>query len=160
MFKRLDSVFVSCFLFTVTLLCLVPLSVSDALAGRDRVALQALDAGYQNAAMAIGAFGVASLAIILIGLIVTWAGYAKRLRWTWFVMFIIVCVWAFPVLILPILQVRKGILLTEWFQTAIREPSPYRDLAEFVLIFTLMVIALTLPIKAFFFKQENSRTQL
>src|ERR1035438_5728553 len=82
------------------------------------------------------------LAIILIGPIVTWTGYAKRLRWTWFVMLVIVCVWAFPSLILPILQMRKGILLTEWFQTAIREPSPYRDLAEFALIFTLMVIAL------------------
>ena|ERR1700733_6015111 len=160
MFNRLDSVFVSCFLFTVTLLCLVPLSVRDALAGRDRVALQALDVGYRNAAMAIGDFGIASLAIIFIGLIVTWAGYAKRLRWTWFVMFIIVCVWAFPILILPILQIRKGILLSEWFQTAIREPSPYRDLAEFVLIFALMVIALALPIKTFFFRQEKPRTQL
>jgi hypothetical protein len=73
---------------------------------------------------------------------------------------IIVCVRAFPFLILPILQIRKGILLSEWFQTAIREPSPYRDLAEFVLIFALMVIALTLPIKAFFFRQENPQTRL
>jgi hypothetical protein len=69
MFNRFDSVFVSCVLFTVTLLCLVPLSLRDALAGRDRVALQALDAGYRSAAMAIGDFGVASLAIILIGLL-------------------------------------------------------------------------------------------
>jgi len=39
---------------------------------------------------------VACLAVILIGLIITWTGYIKRERWTWFVMFIVVWAWAFP----------------------------------------------------------------
>jgi hypothetical protein len=45
--------------------------------------------------------GSASLAIILIGLVVTWSGFVNRVRWTWFVMFIMVWVWLFPWLILP-----------------------------------------------------------
>ncbi|MGA9805045.1 MAG: hypothetical protein WBQ46_17495 [Terriglobales bacterium] len=94
--------------------------------------------------------GFASLAIILIGLIVAWTGYLNKIRWAWLVMFVIVWMWAFPTMILPILQMRKGISLTEWFHTAIREPSPYRDLAVIVLMFSLMVIALVLPIKGFF----------
>jgi integrase len=43
--------------------------------------------------------------------IVAWTGYLNRIRWAWLVMFIIVWVWAFPVMILPILQQRKGISL-------------------------------------------------
>jgi hypothetical protein len=104
--------------------------------------------------------GFASLAIILIGLIVAWTAYLNRIRWAWLVMFIVVWVWAFPVMILPILQQRKGISLTEWFQTAIQGAGPYRDLAVIVLMFSLLVIALILPIKSFFSRQESARTQL
>jgi hypothetical protein len=102
--------------------------------------------------------GFGSLAIILIGLIVAWTGYLNRVRFAWFVMFIIVWVWAFPIMILPILQVRKGISLTEWFQTAIREPSPYRDLAVTVLMFSLLVVALVLPIKSVFVGRKPQET--
>ena len=76
----------------------------------------------QRRASFLAPVGFASLAIILIGLIVAWTGYLNKIRWAWLVMFVIVWMWAFPTMILPILQMRKGISLTEWFHTAIREP--------------------------------------
>jgi len=36
------------------------------------------------------------MALISIGLIVTWTGYVKAVRSAWFIMFIIVWFWAFP----------------------------------------------------------------
>jgi uncharacterized membrane protein len=85
---------------------------------------------------------------------------SQEVRWAWFVMFVIVWVWAFPIMILPILQSRKGISLTEWFQTAMRVASPYRELAVIALMFSLLVVALILPIRAFFSKsQQNQRRE-
>jgi len=97
------------------------------------------------------AVGITSLAIIAIGLIVTWAGYIKGVRWTWFVMFVIVWVWAFPVLLLPYLQLwRNVVAITEWLPDAIKQSGPSRDFVEVVLIFVLMVLALVLPVKTLF----------
>ena len=41
------------------------------------------------------------LAILLIGLIVTWTGFISKVRWAWFVMFVIVWGWALPNLVYP-----------------------------------------------------------
>jgi len=49
-----------------------------------------------------GERGILSLTIILTGLIVIWAGYVKRIRWTWFVMFTIVFGWAFTELMFAV----------------------------------------------------------
>jgi hypothetical protein len=94
--------------------------------------------------------GIASLAIIVIGLIVTWAGYIRRVRWTWFVMLVIVWVWAFPVLMLPYLRPRRGVeTIAQSFAGAISESGTERSYAEAVLAFLLMVLALALPVKTF-----------
>jgi hypothetical protein len=90
--------------------------------------------------------GITSLAIIAIGLVVTWAGYIKGVRWTWFVMFVIVWGWAFPVLLFPSLQHMAPI--KEWLPE-VRESGPARDFVELVLIFLLMVFALVLSVKTF-----------
>ncbi len=97
---RHDSVFISSVLFTAALLALVPWCWQDALEGggvlgvmsrgRHVAYLESRDAGERIAAQAMGDRGIASLTIICIGLIVTWMGYVKRLRWTWFVLLIIV----------------------------------------------------------------------
>ena len=100
---RRDSVFISSVLFTIALLCLIPPCLANAMTGRSRTALQELDAGFRAAAQLMGELGIVSLAIIFIGLIVTWTGFIKGVRWTWFVMCIIVWAWAFPLLILPFL---------------------------------------------------------
>ena len=63
--------------------------------------------------------GFASLAVIAIGLIVTWFGYIKGVRWTWFVMFVIVWVWAFPVM-MPFLHRWRAYTFTTTLAAAIR----------------------------------------
>jgi hypothetical protein len=153
---RRDAVFVSSVMFTIDLLCLVPSSLANAMAGRDRAALEALDAGYQIAAKTMGDLGVASLAIISIGLIITWAGYVKNVRWTWFVMFIIVWGWAFPLLLLPFLGHTIVPTAGKILSDALKQSGLRRDFVETIVIFALMVIALILPIKEFFLSREVS----
>lgn len=145
---RRDAAFISSILFTIALLCLLPISLRAAMTGRDKRALEALDAGYQAAAQSMGDLGVASLVIISIGLIVTWTGYINKIRWTWLVMFIIVWGWAFPLLLLP-LRYPGPAGLAEWLSDALQQPGPHRATAESILIVLLMVIALILPAKSF-----------
>jgi len=147
---RPDSVLVSSVLFTIALICLIPAGLGNALVGRDKAALAALDAGYRTAAYAMSDLGVACLAIILIGLVVTWTGYIRRVRWTWFVMFIIVWIWAFPLLILPFVGHTMPGTWGEILSDALREPGIRRSFVEMVLNFVLMVIALALSVKSMF----------
>ena len=98
--------------------------------------------------------GFATLANVSVGLLVTWTGFIRRVRWAWFVMAIIVWVWAFPVFVLPYLQHNIPIPLAEWVSDALRHRGPHRDSAEGVLVFAVMLIPLTLPIKSFFGKHN------
>jgi hypothetical protein len=147
---RRDSVFISGVLFTIGLLSLVPWFLKAVLAGHNRVVPQSLDPDFLAAANRfLSDLGVASLAIISIGLIVTWTGYINRVRWTWFIMFIIVWVWAFPLLVLPLFEGTLSLTWAEWLYSAIYQPGLPRVWAGSVLIFALMVIALLLPLKSF-----------
>jgi hypothetical protein len=150
---RRDSVFVSGLLFTIALLCLVPGFLRAAQAGHDEMALRALaaiDPGLRAEAARTGDLGTASLAVICIGLIVIRMGYVHRVRWTWLIMFIIAWVWAFPLLVLPILGHRRSVSLSEWIFSALYQPGSARAWAESVLVFALMAIALLLPLRCFF----------
>jgi MFS family permease len=155
---RRDSLFVSSVLFTIALASLTPAFWANVLTARDKIALANLDAGYRASAGTMSDLSIACLAIILIGLIVTWTGYIKRERWTWLVMFILVWVWAFPLLALPpfkaLFEGRMVLTHSEWLYSAIYQPGLPRIWAESVLIFLLMVIALLLPVKSFFFISE------
>jgi hypothetical protein len=144
-----DSILVSSVLFTIALVCLIPIFWANVLAQRDRITLAKLDAGYRLAAQTMSDLSVICLAIILIALITIWRGHIKRERWTWFVMFIVVWVWAFPLLVLPLLKGRIVFTFSEWLYSAIYQPGSPRIWAKSVLIFLLMVIALLLPIKSF-----------
>ena len=148
---RRDPVAVSSILFTVALLMLTPAMWTDASfawessVGAISGSLDGVDIGSCYAPV-----GMASLAIIAIGLIVTWAGYFKGVRWTWFVMFVIVWVWAFPLFILQYVQHPPSATgLIPGLGSAIRERGPARDFVEVVLIFLLMLVALVLPAKTF-----------
>lgn len=99
------------------------------------------------------------LANTFVGLLVTWTGFIRRIRWAWFVMFIIVWVGAFPVLVLPLLQHKIAITFIEWMYSAIGQSGIPRVWAESVLIFTMMVIALILPIRSFFGSRETATTK-
>jgi len=142
------AVAISSILFTIALLMPAPAMLRNAwTVGRTSfyVTSQATVQNY------FAPVGFSSLAIIVIGLIVTWAGYFNRVRWTWFVMFVIVWVWAFPVLLLPYLQeLKNAVPITEWPAYAGRGEGGPRYFLEAVLILLLMVIALVIPIKALF----------
>lgn len=98
--------------------------------------------------------GVACLAIILIGLIVLWTGFVRRSRSAWFVMFVIVWFWAFPLFILPIgvplVRGRLELTFLEFFYNAIVVSGGPRTTVKLFLAFSLMVFALALPIGRFF----------
>ena len=101
---------------------------------------------------------VASLAIILIGLIVVWTGYVKRSRPAWFVMFVIVWFWAFPRFILSIIPLlireRSSFTFPELLCDAIQGPGFPRDVVELHSAFLLMVIGLALPMGRFFIARK------
>ena len=99
--NRVDSVFISSVLFTIALVCLIPNFWASVITKHDRIWLARLDSGDQLATLTRSDLSVVCLAVILIGLIVIWTGYLKRVRWTWAVMFILVWVWAFPLMVIP-----------------------------------------------------------
>ena len=162
---RHDAVAVSSIVFTVAFLMLTP-----ALIGTARVTHQSRFrdiSNYPEAGIAwdqvvipnhSAPVGITSLAIITIGLVVTWAGYVKAVRWTWFVMFVIVWVWALPVLVLPNFYPWGGVALTSpsAFASMIRvslHAGPFsfiaRAILRAVMAFLLMVLALVLPARTF-----------
>lgn len=146
-------VLVSSVLFTLALLCSIPGALGGAWTWR-RSMIQVSEQAWLSNWLA--PIGFASLAIIFIGLIVTWTGYLQRNRWAWCVMAIIVLLWAFPLMILPLLQFTVVSSMTEWFWTAINQPGPHREFGRGVLTFAMMVIALLLPIKSFFLASDRS----
>ena len=149
---RRDSAFVSSVLFTISLLWLIPPFFKGA--------LEFFDAGgetdWRLFSEMWGAFDIASLTIVMIGLIVTWGGYNKKVRWTWFVMFLIVWGWFFPAVafhdfVYPLycgaLQITS---FSGFIRAAFGEPGIIRGVVHEMFIFALMVIALLLPLRAFF----------
>jgi hypothetical protein len=156
---RWDTVLASSILLTLSLLALVPHNLQYASTWHQR-SFQETDRLYvQNYLMPLG---FASLASVLVGLIVTWTAYRSRLRWAWFVMFVIVWVFAFPVYVLPVLldfRTAESVSWSAWFWNAVEGPGIARDYAKGPLDFLLMVIALLLPIKSFF-RKPSARERL
>ena len=150
---RPDSVFISSLLHTVALLYLIRPSLWNSPLWNyfsPHILLAPMDnVGFRGEAQ-----DVASLAIILIGMIVVWTGYAKRSRPAWFVMFVIVWFWAFPRFILSVgpllIRERSTFTFSEWIGDAILGPGFQRDVVELYLAFLLMVIGLVLPMRRVF----------
>jgi len=159
---RADSVFVSSVLHTIALLFLVRTALWNYYAGRDKALLAQMDAGFRSDAQTSHYLGIACLAIILIGLIVIWTAYIKRSRSAWLVMFVIVWVWAFPIFMLPfgvpLLRGKWGLPFSELLYNAISGPGLPRSVVEMTLIFSVMVIALLLPLKRFLVSREGEKS--
>ncbi len=154
-----NAVFISSVLFTIALLWLVPPLVQHVLDGR--AAVHENDFGLRLYLRESAALGIASLAIVLIGLIVTWAAYIRKVRWAWFVMSVIVWGWVVPNLVHPdvMYPVSRHLIgitdLPALFLEAILGHAGFprdasRNLVQLTVIFLLMVIALVLPIRSFF----------
>jgi hypothetical protein len=151
---RPDSVFISSLLHTVALLYLIRPSLWNYFS-LTHILLAPMDEnGFRGEAQS-----VASLAIILVGLIVVWTGYAKRSRPAWFVMFVIVWFWAFPRFILSItpflIRERSSFTFPELLCDATLGPGLARDVVELHLAFLLMVIGLALPIGRVFVARKS-----
>ena len=152
---RLNARLLSSVLFTVAFLWLLPIEVKNSLSFDEYARALPSSAVVTNIRL-FRDLGLFSLAVILIGLIVTWAGYATHVRWTWFVMFIIVSLWAFPLLLLP-LQRYSVELPGEWVKEAFTRRGLARDVLEQFVIFYIMLIALLLPVPSFFLKKKTPR---
>jgi hypothetical protein len=147
---RHDATFVSAVLFSIALLAVAPSSLSAALTFRHGT--------HSTDLLNVSELGIISLAMIAIGLINIWAGYLQKVRWTWFVLLSLVCGWAFPVMLLPFaLYLNPNLTLTELISAAFEEPGTPRIFVKSVLIFSVMIVALILPIKSFFWRPRNDR---
>jgi len=153
---RFDSVFLSSVLFTIALVCLVPMFSRNVLTQHDIRVIAKLGDGYLATARAMSDLALASLAMILVALIVVWTGYRERTRWAWFVLCAVVWAWAFP-LLMSLFRGRIDLSFPEWLYNAITYPGLPRISAQFCLLFLLMVIALALSMKSFFFNEPAIR---
>jgi hypothetical protein len=153
---RRDAVGVSSILFTIALLIPMPAMLGNAWT----VPQTSLDiAGRMSIHNYYAPIGFACLAIIAIGLIVTWAGYIKGVRWTWYVLFLIAWGWAFPVLVLAEFHWRNMLPIAQWPPLVLKGRGPQLGFAESVLTFLLMVLALVLPAKAFILGRGVAQTK-
>ena len=142
---RRDALAVSSMLFTLALLIPAPPMLWNAWTVRQTLIVVA---GRMLVPNYYAPIGLASLAIILIGLIVTWTGYVRGVRWTWFVMFLIAWGWAFPVLVLAGFHWRNMMPMAQW-PTPRTGRGPQLGFTASALTFLLMVLALALPVKTF-----------
>ncbi|MCL2660107.1 MAG: hypothetical protein FWD64_06270 [Acidobacteriaceae bacterium] len=106
-------------------------------------------------------WGFFSLGFVMIGLITLWTGYRKNERRAWFVMFIIVLFYVFSGNVLPLLQIGQslsdGIQWLDFFKMKSWEDLSVQRFGVSILTFLVMLIALLLPVKAFFWKPANSK---
>ena len=155
-----DSVFISSLLHTVALLFLVRPALWNY--GAERYVIYE---SFRPQAHAEHYLGVASLAIILIGLIVVWTGYVKCSRPAWFVVFVIVWFWAFPLFLLPVtvplIRGLSSFTFPELLCDAMLGPGFPRSVVELHLVFLLMVIGLALPMgRVFVARKANEPVHL
>lgn len=153
-----DIVLVSAVLFTIALVSFVPGSIGLASTWHQRRFQWTSTFGENNF---LAPLGFASLSNIIIGLLVLWTGYIKRKRWSWLIMLTIVVVWAFPVLLMPVLQDwHMGIAslspVSSWVVAAWHEQGSARSYLEYVFGFVVLVVALLLPVRSFFGKSTTT----
>lgn len=156
---RLDTVLVSSIILSLSLAALIPPNLSFASTWRLEYLHEGPRFSTQNYLMPIG---FASLAIVMVSLIVVWAAYRKTARWAWFCMLIVVGLFVFPVYVLPLLLhvIHSGhpghwSEWSAWIGSAARAPGLDRDAIKGPCNFLVMSIALLLPVRSFFFKHSG-----
>jgi hypothetical protein len=165
-------------LLSLCLVTFIPGGLKFASTWRQLAFYQVAGFRVQNFLMPMGLF---SLGFVTIGLTVLWTGYRKAERWAWFVMLIILLCFVFPSNALPVLLQMRGDN-HRWsdlldLSGAFRETGWWHCLAIAfsglesigiecmavwmvlgILVFLAMLIALLLPIKAFFWKSHVPNT--
>jgi len=151
---RCSVTLISTLLLTLCLVALIPGALRFASTWRE-LYFDLGDHKENNLLMPLGFF---SLGFQAIGLIVLWTGYQKKERWAWVIMFIILLLFVFPpsalTLLLTIAQT-PSFEWNDWFR-GIREGAPPSiGMATGVLDFLAMLVALLLPVRAFFWPSKT-----
>ncbi len=155
---RWSTTLVSALILSLCLLVVIPGSLRFAL---DWHALRFSCVVVQNFTMSMGLY---RLGFVMIGMIVLWTGYRKRERSAWFVMFIILLFFSFSGDVLPWITqwTMQWHTLTEWARwftgvpwDALLSKGPGIGIINFL----VMLVALLLPIKAFFWKLPTARVE-
>jgi len=104
--------------------------------------------------------GFCELGIQIIGLIVLWTGYRRRERLAWFVMFVILWCFFFPLYVLGIILDLQTVSFqfSTWIDGIRDGYGPSIWAAEGVLVFLVMLVALILPVKAFFWRSASTKS--
>jgi hypothetical protein len=97
-------------------------------------------------------FGLASLTVIIVALIVIWTGLAAGNRVAWVIMAVIVWVWAFPIMMWPVVSHPRFFLgWREWVAAAWQNDVSWpRIFLVDTIMFLLMLVGLILPLRALF----------
>ena len=150
--RRWQATMISASFMSLCLLMLIPASLKFASTWRELY----FDMGCFREQNLFAPFGLCSLCIEMIGLIVLWTGYRKKERLAWLIMLIILVLFVFPLTLLPqLLNPHAGYFNWQLWKNAIRVrfwPSIW--IAEGDFIFLAMLISLLLPIKSFFWKSS------
>jgi hypothetical protein len=158
---RADSTFVSSVLFTIALTYLIRPAWWYASSGRDQALLAQMDAGFRAEAQTAHLLGIACLAVILIGLIVLWTGYIKRSRAAWLVMCVVAWLWTYPLfispMVVPVIRGKSMFTLPELLYSAMLGWEIPRTVVSLALAFSLMLIALVLPLRRIFGNRRVER---
>jgi hypothetical protein len=97
--------------------------------------------------------GLASLTVIIVALIVIWTWLVAGNRVAWVIIAVIVWVWAFPIMMLPLVT-HKGALslsdLSDWVASAWHGDHLSRIALANSVLFLLMLVGLILPVRALF----------
>jgi hypothetical protein len=115
----------------------------------------------ENLTMWVGSY---SLGIDIIGLIVLWIGFRKRERWAWFVMLVILLFYVFPGYVLTelVLFYKGKAGLSDFLQlipltwAGNWQSMPSLGILLGLLTLVVMMVALLLPVKAFFWNTHTS----
>ncbi len=151
---RLDSVSISGVLLTVCLLTIARWDLKFVATWRTRH----WDMGRLAIPNYDASIAFASLALVIIGLIVIWTGYQKRTRWSWFIMVVFVCVYFVPANLVDVfLDISR--VGWRWWPGVVQDAMEGRPFAlgaiKGLAILALMIIALLLPSRAFFGKKPT-----
>jgi hypothetical protein len=153
---RFSTTLVSALLMSLCLMFFIPASLQFASTWKILYYDETLGFREPNLLMPLG---FCALGFEVIGLIVLWTGYRKKECWAWFVMLSILLFFVFPDNVLKLLlEMQTPAFQWPYLLNGIRDVYwPSISTALGVLDFLVMLVALLLPIKAFFWRAANSK---
>lgn len=177
--SRFSTTSISALVLSLCLITIVPAALSNASTWRELSLKMPLGSIWNF----LAPLGFAYLGIVAIGLIVLWTGYRKRERWAWFVMLVALLFFYFPFSVLPVLlEIRRfgwPVLLDLlgafragghcWILSlrpnySVGIACAFVPILSGLLNFLVMLVALLLPVKAFFWQpippQPGMRTKI